>query len=89
MAKGAGKLITDTPLGGALDMIDGLHKLPQPIWEAASRVFAANAKGEVQAFMRDPAVTGIWSSIEKPTLNFMNKINVAVTGSPATVVKYQ
>jgi hypothetical protein len=68
-------------------MIDDVYELPKPVWDAASRVFAANAKGEVKAFLREPSPTSIWNTVEKPTMNFMNKLNAAFTGTPATVVK--
>jgi hypothetical protein len=71
-------------LGKLLDVVDDYVKLPRPIWDAASGVFAANAKGNVQVFLRDPAPGGVWNAVERPALDFVNRVNVAVSGLPAT-----
>ena len=88
-AKGTGKLLTDTPLGKLLDVVDDYVKLPQPIWDAASGVFAANAKGNVRAFLRDPAPEGVWNTVERPALDFVNRVNIAVSGLPVTRIVKQ
>ena len=88
-AKGAGKLLTDTPLGKLLDKVDDFYKLPDAVWDAASAVFAANAKGQVPLFLRNARPDGVWNSVERPVLNFINKIHTAITGSPATKIVRQ
>jgi hypothetical protein len=47
-------------------------------------VFVANAKGDVRAFVASPRTGGIWNSVEKPVLNFVNRVHTAISGSPAT-----
>jgi RHS repeat-associated protein len=86
-ARNGGKLLTDTPLGRLLDVIDEVYNLPKPIWSGASRVFASNAQGEVRAFLKEPSANGIYNTVERPTIDLINKIHEAVTGSPATVVR--
>jgi RHS repeat-associated protein len=83
-AKGAGKLLSDTPLGKFLDVVNDSVKLPDGVFAAASAVFAANAKGDVKAFLASPRSGSIWNSVEKPVLNFVNKVHTAISGSPAT-----
>ena len=74
--KGAGLLIEQT-LGGRL--LNGLEvlsrglfrkELPQTVWDIASGVFAANAKGPVYIFLRNPAARSVYNRIEKPVLDF-------------------
>jgi hypothetical protein len=83
-AKGAGKLLSDTPLGKVLDVVNDSVKLPDSVFAAASAVFAANAKGEVRAFLASPRAGSIWNSVERPVLNFVNRVHTAISGSPAT-----
>jgi RHS repeat-associated protein len=85
-AKGAGKLLSDTPLGKILDVANDYVKLPDSVWDAASAVFAANAKGNVPVFLTNPSVKGVWNTVEKPVLNLINKVHTAISGSPATSI---
>lgn len=82
--KGTGKLLTDTPLGKVLDVVNDYVEIPLPVWKAASSVFAANAKGNVRVFLREPKAQGVWNSVEKPLLNIINRVHNAINGSPAT-----
>jgi hypothetical protein len=83
-AKGAGKLLTDTPLGKLLDVINDYVRIPQPVWSAASATFGANAKGEVEVFLRNPAAGGVWNTVERPVLDAVNRVHSFISGSPAT-----
>ncbi|HEY7165683.1 MAG TPA: tandem-95 repeat protein [Candidatus Binatia bacterium] len=83
-AKGTGTLLSDTVGGKFLSILDDYVKLPKPVWNAASEIFAANAKGEVRAFLIDAPTSGTFQTTEVPVLNFMNNVNSFVTGSPAT-----
>ena len=78
LGKGSGKILADTLGGKALNWIDStLHRLPDTVWREASRIFAANAKGEAQVFLRDPVnPAGIWTTVEQPTLKFFNNTKV-------------
>lgn len=57
-AKAGEKLLTDTPIGKLLDVVNDYVPLPQKVWDAASAVFAANAKGDVRVFLRDARPEG-------------------------------
>jgi len=83
-AKGNGKLLSDTLGGKFLNIVDDYVKVPQPVWKAASSVFAANAKGEVRVFLMNGAEEGVFNTVERPVLNLMNRFNSFVTGSPAS-----
>jgi RHS repeat-associated protein len=85
-AKGAGKLLTDTPLGKMLELVDDYVRLPKPVWSAASAIFAANAKGEVQVFVKNPTAQSVWNNVEKPILVMINRLHTAVGASPATSI---
>jgi hypothetical protein len=73
VGKGSGKILADTLGGKVLNLIDTrLVELPDPVWRIASAVFASNAKGTVQAFLRSPANSGnVWNAIESPILNLL------------------
>ena len=87
-ARAGGKLLTDTPIGKVLDLVDEkVVELPSGVWKAASAVFAANAKGEVQVFLRNPGAGGVWNSVERPVINLVNKLHSTVVGSPSIIVK--
>jgi RHS repeat-associated protein len=72
LGKGSGKILADTLGGKFLNSIETrVVKLPSPVWEAASGIFAANAKGTAQVFLRAPVnPSGVWTTIESPILNF-------------------
>ena len=71
--KGAGRILADTVGGRALNVIESrLIKLPQIVWDAASGVFAANAKGTVQIYLRNAIITGVYNRIERPVLDFFD-----------------
>jgi RHS repeat-associated protein len=82
--KGAGITLADTPLGGLLNAINNnVGKLPQSVWDVASAVFVANAKGNVTVVLRNANSTGTWARVESPVLDFVNKIH-SLVGANAT-----
>jgi len=83
-AKGAGRLLEDTLGGKLLNFVDQRYQIPDSVWKPVSRIFSANAKGDVRVFLRNSEIGGIWNAVERPTLNFINTIHSAVMGSPAT-----
>jgi RHS repeat-associated protein len=76
--KGSGMILAETIGGKGLNYLErqivrlGGKGLPQKVWDAASGVFAANAKAEVQIFLRNPSLRGVYNRIERPVLNFFN-----------------
>ncbi len=71
--KGAGMTILDTFGGRALNVIESRGiKLPQMVWDAASGVFSANAKGTVQIYLRNTRITSVYNRIERPVLDLFN-----------------
>jgi RHS repeat-associated protein len=67
LGKGGGIILSETLGGRALTAMNA----PQWAWKGASAIFAANAKGEIQVFLRSPVNTaGIWTKIEKPVLDW-------------------
>jgi hypothetical protein len=87
LAKGTGRLLEDT-LGGQLLKVVNQHvvTVPDAVWSAASGIFAANAKGEVAVFLRNPHAQSILNTVEKPVLSLVNKINSSVTGRTVTTI---
>ncbi|HKA22652.1 MAG TPA: RHS repeat-associated core domain-containing protein, partial [Blastocatellia bacterium] len=85
-AKGAGRLLEDTLGGKLLNLVDKHYPIPDTIWKGAAAIFSTNAKADVQVFLRNPDAGRIWSTVEKPTLDLVNKIHSAVTGAPATKI---
>ena len=72
-SKGAGKILTDTIGGKALNVIDSQFiRMPQSVWDAASGIFSANAKGTVEIYLRNAKVTSVYNRIEKPVLDLFN-----------------
>jgi len=64
-AKGAGRMITDTLGGRILSRLGASER----VWRLASVVFAANAKGTAQAFLRFPLRSGnVFIGVEVPTM---------------------
>ena len=77
----SGRVLLEDTLGGKIlnTLNNQLSKngleLPQTVWDAASAVFAANAKGAVAVSLRDPSAIGTFARIEQPVLTFMNRAN--------------
>ena len=75
--KGAGLLMEETLGGKALNGLEALsvslinRKLPQEIWDVGSAVYAANAKGPVRIFLRNPKAGSVFNRIERPVLDFL------------------
>jgi len=86
VAKGAGRLLEDTLGGKLLNLIDKRYPVPDSVWKGAAGIFSANAKGNVQAFLRNPDAGRIYSTVEKPTLELVNRFHSAITGAPATKI---
>jgi len=63
--KGSGMLITET-LGGRAMVWLGVNS--DKAWRVASAIFAANATGTAQVFLRNPSVSSVWSTVEQPIL---------------------
>jgi RHS repeat-associated protein len=83
-AKGAGRLLEDTLGGKLLNLIDKRFPIPDSLWNGVSGIFSLNAKGDAQAFLRNPEVGRTWNAVEKPVLDFINKLHSATMGTPAT-----
>jgi RHS repeat-associated protein len=83
-AKDAGRLLEDTLGGQLLNFVnENIAKVPQDVWKGASSIFAANAKGDVQTFLRNPEAGAIFNSIERPLAELINRVHSAISGSPA------
>jgi len=85
--KGAGTLLEDTLGGRLLNFVDeNIAKLPQDVWKAASSAFTANAKGDVEVFLRNPEAGSIFNSVERPLADLINRVHSTLSGSPATTM---
>jgi hypothetical protein len=57
-----------------LKAVDSHFKLPEAVWDAASSIFALNAKGTVTVFLNSPrAAASTWAKVESPILSFLGK----------------
>jgi RHS repeat-associated protein len=82
--KGAARILEDTLGGQLLNFVnENIVKVPQDVWKATSSIFVANAKGDVQTFLRNPDAANIFNTVERPLADLINKVHSAVTGSPA------
>jgi RHS repeat-associated protein len=82
-----GRMLEDTAGGKLLNFVnDNLVTVPQSVWKGASGVFSANAKGDVQVFLNESRTGGVFHTVERPILDFVNRVHTAVTGSPASVI---
>ena len=45
-------------------------------WSVASAIFAANATGNAQAFLRNPSLSSVWETIEFPILQFLHHADI-------------
>jgi len=71
--KGSGLILAETIGGKVLNYIDkNIYTLPQKVWDMASGIFAANAKDEVQIFLRDALSEGVYNRVERPILSRQN-----------------
>jgi hypothetical protein len=68
--KGAGLLLEDTVGGKILGFVDQRVGFSDSTWRFYSRIFAANAKGEAQVFLRDPIRPGATWNAEKSVLEW-------------------
>jgi RHS repeat-associated protein len=72
--KGVGILMEKTlggrVLNGANTVLRAVGgKMPQRVWDNASAIYAANAKGAAQVYLRQPMDSaGVWTRIERPML---------------------
>ncbi|HLO01014.1 MAG TPA: RHS repeat-associated core domain-containing protein, partial [Pyrinomonadaceae bacterium] len=83
-AKNTGRLLEDTLGGQLLNFVnENIAKVPQDVWKASSSIFTANAKGDVQTFLRNPEAGAIFNSIERPLAELINRVHSAISGSPA------
>lgn len=55
----------------------GGEGLPDVVWEGASAIYAANAKGVAQAFIRNGRRNSIFRTIEKPIVRKLNNARIA------------
>jgi hypothetical protein len=74
----SGTILGETIGGRVLNLIDRQMPLPRVVWDGASAIFAANARGEAQAFLRNPLLTGTWSRVERPILEFLGNARIIV-----------
>jgi hypothetical protein len=85
--KGAGRLLEDTLGGQLLKLIDSnLVTVPDAGWRAASATFAANAKGEVEVFLRNANPQSIFNTVEAPVMNLLNRVNSMFGSNAATII---
>jgi RHS repeat-associated protein len=86
-AKGAGRLLEDT-MGGQLLKVIGENsvRVPDSVWKTASAIFASNAKGEVNVFLRNSMPQSVFNTVETHALNLVNRINASVIGRNATTL---
>jgi len=86
-AKGAGRLLEDTLGGKLLDLVNRhIVTLPDSVWKTASGIFAANAKGEVNVFLRTPKAESVFNTVEAPVLGFVNRVNSFMGSKVTTIV---
>ena len=57
--KGVYLLLEDTVGGKILNVIDKVKPFPDSFWRVPSAIFAANAKGGAQVFLRNPAAGSV------------------------------
>jgi len=83
-----GRLLEDTLGGKLLNLVnDNVLTVPKSVWEGASAVFSANAKGEVRVFLlNEEKIGGVFGTVEKPILDLVNRVHTAISGSPATTL---
>jgi RHS repeat-associated protein len=87
VAKGAGRLLEDTLGGQLLNFVNRrIVTLPDSVWKTASGIFASNAKGEVNVFLRTPKAESILNTVEAPVLGFANRVNSFVGSKVTTIV---
>jgi RHS repeat-associated protein len=84
--KGVGRLLEDTIGGKLLNMIDKKYPVPESVWKGVSAIFSLNAKGNAQAFLREPRAVGTWNTVERPLLDLINKIHSATGSSGAKIL---
>jgi len=78
--KGSGMILAETLGGKVLNAVDAnVVSLPMQVWKIASGIFAANAKGEVQVFMRGTvSSTSVWNTVEQPLLKWLGNASVVL-----------
>lgn len=74
----SGSILGQTVGGRVLNLIDHQFDLPERVWDAASAVFAANATGDAQVFLRSPAATGTGNRIERPILEYLGNARIII-----------
>jgi len=69
-----GTTLEKTPVGATLNFISNRVgiRVPNAVWDGASAIFAANAKGTVRAVIRNSSKGSTWARIEAPILRFRN-----------------
>jgi RHS repeat-associated protein len=86
-AKGTGRLLEDTIGGQLLKVIgENVVAVPDSVWKTASAIFASNAKGEVNVFLRNSMPQSVFNTVETQALNLVNRINASTVGRNATTV---
>ena len=73
LGKGAGMLLEDTLGGRLLKALDSRANLPAAVWDAASSIFALNAKGTATVFLNSPKAASTWVQYESPILNLLGR----------------
>jgi hypothetical protein len=78
IAKGEAQILADTIGGRLLNALDTrIVKLPDPVWDLASAIFSANAKGEAQVFLRGAIREGsTWRRVERPILTLLRNATI-------------
>ncbi len=80
--KGSGVLIENTFGGRLLNTLNsgikslGGKGLPQGVWDLASGIFAANAKGTVRVFLSEGSYSGTFYRIEAPIIEFFKNASI-------------
>jgi RHS repeat-associated protein len=74
LAEGGGTLITQT-LGGRALVWLGVNS--RTVWAAASAIYAANATGTAQVFVRGAQnLQNVWYTVEQPVLEFLGNASI-------------
>jgi len=78
LGKGSAQILADTVGGKVLNAINAnVIRLPDFVWNAASAIFSANAKGTAQVFLRgEISNASVWIRVERPILTWLRNATI-------------